>query len=132
MASTCAKVIVTIILLAMFILVPSKVAAGDISQTFSNSKADGVIGKDISVGGYTAKEPSQANRKEKAESSNVDLDGLDLENHGGCRRCCFAEGCTICCDPRSRVSVRMVSATGLLENWSEVLGSRGTMVLCRQ
>ncbi|MED6179441.1 hypothetical protein PIB30_001205 [Stylosanthes scabra] len=43
----------------MFILVPSNVVARDIPQTFSNSKEDGVIGKDISVGGYTANEPSQ-------------------------------------------------------------------------
>ncbi|KAL4286427.1 hypothetical protein S83_065583 [Arachis hypogaea] len=95
-------------LLAMAVMVPSKVAARDFPQTFSNYNAEGVIEKDLSVGGHTTHAPSEvAVYKEEKSESNVGLDGLKgpyMPGLGGsikktCFVCCISlEECTICCN----------------------------------
>ncbi|XP_052109656.1 uncharacterized protein LOC110275532 isoform X2 [Arachis duranensis] len=100
-------------LLAMAVMVPSKVAARDFPQTFSNYNAassditEGVIEKDTSVGGHTTHASSEVYKEEKSES-NVGLDGLKrpvyMPGSGGsikktCFVCCISlEECTICCN----------------------------------
>ncbi|MED6114760.1 hypothetical protein PIB30_083553 [Stylosanthes scabra] len=84
----------------MAAIIPSKVAARDISQTLANSKADGVVGKDIELGSYTSPAPNQAYAPEKS-ASNVGLDKLG--RNGGmpskriCIACCEIVTCRICC-----------------------------------
>ncbi|QHN76572.1 uncharacterized protein DS421_19g645060 [Arachis hypogaea] len=92
--------IVILGLLALVVIVPSKIVARDFFETFSNYEAG------ILVGGNPAHAPNQAYREEKSES-NVGLDGLveqsNMSGVGGSvdRRCwsscCFWSGC-ICCD----------------------------------
>ncbi|XP_016174359.1 uncharacterized protein LOC107617040 isoform X1 [Arachis ipaensis] len=99
--------IVIIGLLALVIIVPSKIVARDFLQTFSSYEAGSGIAKDILVGGSPAHAPNQAYREEKSES-NVGLDGLveqsnmsgvggSVDKTCGRRPCCFWGGC-ICCD----------------------------------
>ncbi|XP_016176075.1 uncharacterized protein LOC107618492 [Arachis ipaensis] len=98
--------IVILGLLALVVIVPSKIVARDFPQTFSTYEAGSGIAKDILVGGNPAHAPNQAYREEKSES-NVGLDGLveqsNMSGVGGSvdRRCwsscCFWSGC-ICCD----------------------------------
>ncbi|QHN76573.1 uncharacterized protein DS421_19g645060 [Arachis hypogaea] len=93
--------IVILGLLALVVIVPSKIVARDFFETFSNYEAAGIL-----VGGNPAHAPNQAYREEKSES-NVGLDGLveqsNMSGVGGSvdRRCwsscCFWSGC-ICCD----------------------------------
>ncbi|XP_016174440.1 uncharacterized protein LOC107617189 [Arachis ipaensis] len=95
--------IVIIGLLAWVVLVPSKIVARDLPQTFSSYGAGSGIAKDILVGGSPAHAPNQAYREEKSES-NVGLDGLvkqgsvegSLIRH--CYVFCCALGKCICCD----------------------------------
>ncbi|XP_015938905.1 uncharacterized protein LOC107464495 isoform X2 [Arachis duranensis] len=98
--------IVILGLLALVVIVPSKVVARDFPQSFSTYKAGSGIAKDILVGGNPAHVPNQAYREEKSES-NVGLDGLveieqsNMSGVGGsvdktCRPCCFFGGCACC------------------------------------
>ncbi|KAL4286433.1 hypothetical protein HN51_054102 [Arachis hypogaea] len=99
--------IVILGLLALVVIVPSKIVARDFPQTFSTYEAGSGIAKDILVGGNLAHVPNQAYREEKSES-NVGLDGLveieqsNMSGVGGsvdncAKLCCIISGDCACC-----------------------------------